>query len=317
MCALYNNARFASYLLDLHIFIDMESAYSLTPLHVACLANNYDMAKFLLERGSNPNSRTLDRLTPLHYSARNNNIRIAEMLIKNGAVLQGDENRQTPIDYAKKNGKENSKILTLFEETKERNEGLDILVNKSYDDFINFCSENPQRIKLFGSDFLIEAVKLSKLKIISFLMKNGVSPDSREPGSGNTALHIAAINGLEEATFVLIQGGANLLENTNNKTAVDVAKSDTVGLMLSIKYLGTIVSPEVAFEAVDTKRMSLLLIILDSGFDINTKNKSGKTLLHHTTKIGDFDFVKILLIKNARICCMTPNKVTPLHIAAR
>lgn len=316
LCALSNSVKFANYLMDFHMFIDSESAYSLTPLHVSCLANNFDMAKFLLDKGANPNARTLDRLTPLHYAARNNNVLIAELLIKSGAVLMEDENRLTPLDYAKNNKNKNQNIIQLFDETKQRNEGIEILNTKEYEDFIDFCNEDADRIKLFGGDFLIEAVKGSKLKIISFLIKNGVSPDSREPGSGNTALHVAAMNGLEEASFVLIQGGANLLENTNMQTALDVAKSETVKLMLRIKYYNEIVSPDVAFETIETKRMSLLLIILDSGFNINSKNPKGKTLLHHTTKLGDYDFVKILLLKNAVVGCETPNKLTPLHIAA-
>ena len=77
--------------------------------------NRLDLVKLFISYGADPNARSGSKShgrTALHLASENHNFEIVEFLIEQGAdVFQEDINKQTPLDWAKK------ELFTCLEST--------------------------------------------------------------------------------------------------------------------------------------------------------------------------------------------------------
>jgi hypothetical protein len=69
-------------------------------------------------------------------------------------------------------------------------------------------------------------------------------------------------------------------------------------------------------EAIENDHINCVEILLDNGFDVNSKNKFGNTLLHYAAWDDHINIVEMLLNRGADINSKNKNNKTALHAAA-
>jgi uncharacterized protein len=139
-------------------------------------------------------------------------------------------------------------------------------------------------------DDFIRAVKVDDAAEVKSLLQRGLDPNLIEPERGDSGLILALRNNsMKVFTLLLNAHDVNLeAKSRNGDTALMVAC-----------YTGN-------KPAVDA--------LLAKGAEVN---KPGWTALHYAAAIGNNDIVQILLDKSAYIDAESPNKTTPIMMAAR
>lgn len=135
-----------------------------------------------------------------------------------------------------------------------------------------------------------KAAKLDDAATITSLLQRGFDPNTVEPERGDTGLILALREKSMKVFPVLINArGIDLnLRANNGDTALMIAAYS---------------SNKPAVEALLAKGA--------------TVNQDGWTALHYAATIGDNDIVKMLLAKSAALDAPSPNKTTPMMMAAR
>lgn len=139
-------------------------------------------------------------------------------------------------------------------------------------------------------DDFFRAVKIDDAKTVKSLLERGFDPNAIEPVRGDTGMILALReNAMKVFETLLNADGINLEARASN--------GDNA-LMIAC-YQGN-------QPAVET--------LLARGAEVN---KPGWTPLHYAAAIGNNEIVRILLDKAAYIDAESPNKTTPLMMAAR
>jgi len=135
-----------------------------------------------------------------------------------------------------------------------------------------------------------KAAKLDDTATITSLLQRGFDPNTVEPERGDTGLILALREKSMKVFPVLINArGIDLnLRANNGDTALMIAAYS---------------ANKPAVEALLAKGA--------------TVNQDGWTALHYAATIGDNDIVKMLLAKSAALDAPSPNKTTPMMMAAR
>lgn len=139
-------------------------------------------------------------------------------------------------------------------------------------------------------DDYFRAVKINDDKTVKSLLARGFDPNTIEPERGDTGLILA----LREKSMDVF----DVLMNANGVDLNAQARNGDNALMIAC-YNGT----RSAVEA-----------LLAKGAEVN---KKGWTPLHYAAAIGNNEIVHILLDKSAYIDAESPNKTTPMMMAAR
>ena len=305
------------YLLENHFPIDIDSPDGLFPLHIAAIKGNAEIMKLLINKQSDVNCLTLDRVTPLHYAVESGCYEAVKILIENGAILRADDNRRTPLDIIDSvDSPDKEKIKILLDELNDKKKA-ESYIEQNEEQFIDLCNEKPILVKRFGGSFLVSAAKHNMQRIIQYLIKQGIDVNSIERETIMSPLHYCAQNNNENLVSFLIQNGAKLTKSKDGKTALDLTTSDIVKLMLGATFMNEKVSADVACAALKNNRIPLLLVILESkGFDINSYNEKGKTLLTTAVSTQNSALLKIILTYSPDLSKQTRNGLTALHISA-
>lgn len=133
------------------------------------------------------------------------------------------------------------------------------------------------------------AAKMDDAKVIKSLLARGFDPNTIEPERGDTGMILGLReNSMRVFEVLLYAPGVNVNARARN--------GDTA-LMIAA-YKGN-------RRAIDA--------LLDKGAEVN---KPGWTALHYAAYIGDNEIVKRLLGHSAYIDAQSPNKTTPLMMAA-
>lgn len=139
-------------------------------------------------------------------------------------------------------------------------------------------------------DDFFRAVKLDDAQKVKSLLARGFDPNAVEEERGDTGLIIAVREGSMEVFGVLMNARDIDLEAS--------AKNGDTALMIAC-FKGN-------RPAVDA--------LLAKGAEVN---RPGWTPLHYAASIGNNELVKILLDRSAYIDAESPNKTTPMMMAAR
>jgi ankyrin repeat protein len=135
-----------------------------------------------------------------------------------------------------------------------------------------------------------EAARVDDVKLCKDLLARGFDSNTIEPERLDTALLIAVRQGSVKVTQVLLSTpGVNLDARSRN--------GDT-SLMLA------------AFK----KDLAVARALIEKGAEIN---RPGWTALHYAATVGSLPIVRLLLDHDAYIDAESPNKTTPLMMAAR
>ena len=137
---------------------------------------------------------------------------------------------------------------------------------------------------------LVVAVQLDNVTAVRKLLDKGLSPNTRDPVTGESVLMLALREGADAVALELIADKALKLEQTapNGNTAL---------MMAAFKHNKPAVLALLARGAIVTR--------------------PGWTALHYAAASGDTEITAILLDRYAYIDAESPSQLTPLMIAAR
>lgn len=134
------------------------------------------------------------------------------------------------------------------------------------------------------------AVEMNRPDQVADLLKKGVDPNIAEPYKGNTGLIIAMH---EEAMEVF-----DLLVNTPGIDLDKQSDNGNTAMMLA------------AWKS----NVPAVRTLLEKGAKVD---KPGWTALHYAAAVGNEEIVAMLLARKAVVDALSPNKTTPLMMAAR
>lgn len=159
-------------------------------IHKAAQSGRVELIRRLLAKGVDKNQRDIGRMTPLHYAARSGNPEAVRTLIKAGALVKAEaSDGKTPLHYAGLGGTREIVEVLLENGADPEKEDLQRLLPVSY---------------VMHKERADVALALTKKLKADYT-------DSR----GETLVHIAAANGIDDLVKNLISRGAKL--NRKNK----------------------------------------------------------------------------------------------------
>lgn len=209
-------------------------------------SNGYtNIIRLLLEDGVNIDSRNENGQTALMRAAINNRADVISVLLGEGADAKLlDNNRYTAFTTAAFYNATNAMRIMM-------NEGGISPDSKEAENAIRIAARN------------------NKTESLKFLIQFGVDKNTRGGENGNTPLMLAALEGQEEATMILINARANVNDqNGNGETALMLAAGNS--------------------------KKNTLKVLMKAGADINATDKNGKTALQHAISNGHKDTRKEL-----------------------
>ena len=139
-------------------------------------------------------------------------------------------------------------------------------------------------------DDFFRAVKLNDARTIKSLLARGLDPNLIEAERGETGLMLA----LRENSSAVFE---TLLNARNIDLEAKARNGDTALMIASFKG-----------------NLPAVNALIEKGAEVN---KTGWTPLHYAASIGNNDIVRLLLEKSAYIDAESPNKTTPIMMAAR
>lgn len=119
---------------------------------------------------------------------------------------------------------------------------------------IERCTLSPNMQDLNGMPLVMAAAKADARELTNYLLKQGASPVTKDPISGNTLLHMAVENRNTSLILELLRMGGNLeAKNNLGNTAI--------------------------FSTIMTKDIETFLFLKDIGANIDARNRAGHSLL--------------------------------------
>lgn len=197
-----NEIDFVRKAIDLGININMSlDNNSVTPIHMASIANKGPIIELLIQNGANINGQDTYSRTPLFFASYHGNEAGAEAILKLNASI-AIENKNTKFNSllaAAYNGHTNIvKLLVQY--------GVNINIQDQY-----------------GQTSLFTAVCKNQISTVKALLALGADPNIPSY-KNNTVLHLACQNNNIEILELLLQHEINIsYKNRQQKTALDIA----------------------------------------------------------------------------------------------
>lgn len=170
-----------------------------------------------------------------------------------------------------------------------------------------------------GNTALHWAVKSHNYPVVVILLNYNANPNITN-NKGNTPLHLAIhkYGANNRVISLLLKAGANIhLKNKKGESPVDKAiKLRSVFIVnMFLKKDPLITSLYSGLSLLATKKGDLTL--LQQPFDINFKDRKGRTPLHHAIIENQGKIAQALIERGAEVNAVDKNGMTPLYFAAR
>jgi len=268
-------------------------------LTAAVHSKNVDRLSELVRQGADLNITLSEGLLPLVLAANNCDVETCKVLLRLGAKLDGGGDlvsRETPLSISVRAGLEEA-VATLIAL------GSDVNVT------VDLCTErlSADAFQLYpGSTVLQSAIFRRNRPIIQRLLDAGADVN-RADCSGNTALHLACLDGHENAADTVTM---LLSLNRGSRAAcrrTDIDASNCHGqtpLMLAAGRSAELVR---------------LLLKERPAPDIDVQDRRHKTALHYAAEAGQEDATLTLLRAGCHVDGSRgtdAHSITPLHVAA-
>ncbi|RGP78881.1 ankyrin repeat-containing [Fusarium longipes] len=320
-----------------------------TPLLCATKNGCYDTAKLLLDLGrADPNIGDKQRRTPLWWAAKNGHAEVTRLLLCSKGVnvnATDFECGRTPLTWAARNG--HAWVTGLILGTKgvnvnardteygrapltwaARNGNAEVaaLILKSND--INLeIQDNASRTPIAWT------AKNGHIDVLKLLLVRSLAVIDTKDDEGHTPVSWAARNGYADVVELLLQTSRKLgldidTADEDGRTPLSWAAgnghSDVVKLILNIRgediNLTEGLHHTSHFWNLSTRRGRKLqrhLSQIIQGYDINSKDKFGRTPLGWAAHNGHTETVRLLIEANAKINTKDKRGRTPLSMVVR
>lgn len=240
----------------------------LLPIHYAVQSNNEDLVKHLLQH-NDIEAIENKGITPLIMASMHGKLNIVNLLLDHHANVHHRYNAGYPaLHLAALNGRED-----VFKELIVRGADANI------DDSINH-------------KLLHLAAKGGLVNVVKELLDTGNCDINLPIRNGDTALHLATLNGRQEVIQHLIDRKANI--NAVNNYGVTAAHN-----------------------AASKGHVEILQILQSNGLNFNSADQNGSTVLHYAASSGQKKAAAFIIAHYPELLDKIDNEDnTPLHIAA-
>jgi ankyrin repeat protein len=251
-----------------------------TPLLFAAPGHHKDVLELLISKGANVNATGKRKLTALHFAARGEKLEIVQLLVNNGANIEAEDLPEhgywlfgvpkTPLDLA-------------YGKTK------------------TFLSQTVSKLR--AKESLHGAVSDNDIQLVKQHLAAGANVNAKNE-QGQTPIHLAAKTRKvkKEITELLIEKGADVnVKDRKGRTPLDFAvtgkRAETEELIRKNggergEYKMTI------YQAANIGDLETVEKLLESGTDVNQKNRQGYTPL---MAAGTKEIAEFLISKGASV----------------
>jgi ankyrin repeat protein len=237
----------ARLLLDAGASVDDRTAAGNNLLHLAIMNAHYELAALLLERGADPNRPSSERLTPLHHvvhtrrppwqtlpppvpSGGLDSLELMKRLIAKGADVNArltpSDRRRSPDDETIPPPDGGTTPLWLAA-TGPDPDAMRLLLDAGADPSIRTDANETTLLAAAGIAYrqgYRQKLEPDVLEAVRILLERGADVNATD-NMGNTALHAAAIRGVNSVVVLLLDKGASLnARNKNGKLPVQLAE---------------------------------------------------------------------------------------------
>jgi ankyrin repeat protein len=277
----YGSLRAASILIAAGANVDAKGPRGRTALHFAVVGRHLDVLQLLIEKGADLNVRDAEGASPLDDAVWRGSLDAVAILLAHGARLNEsdtqtgatpineaayrgntsvvqyllqfhpdvripDKRGYSPLDNAIRMGKEDSSLLLLDAEPKERQTPqffarvMDAAIGKDESLMVEALLRHGAPANdtlLSGSTPLDAAASAGSVKVVRVLLENGASPNT-SGRNGTTPLEEASLKGFDSIVSMLLDHGA-LVDRLNSRSgttalyaAASFGKGDVVKLLL-------------------------------------------------------------------------------------
>ena len=271
LAARYGYREIALILLKNKAGVGAKDCTGATPLHVAACHNHQNTMNILLKLGANVNSRSLNGSTPIHSAAACGAVEAISYLIYHGAnINEIDDSGLTPLHYTIRNITSNQLDRRLLLNSTSDENLLHLVTVDRRGHLASFYKEG---------DYWKNTDLYQWLDAFIHLTLLGADLNAADK-LGQSALHIAAENGLADAVNFLLQRGAKLemhdgLGRTPLEKAIEKARV--------LPEHSRVILHEKNFQALRGYLQDHDLVVhllLSSGASFTKCNSSGESLLH-------------------------------------
>ncbi len=286
--------------------VNQKDPKGLSPLYFAISPDKTHtaIAEFLIEKGAEVNIKNSIGIAVLHLAAHNGSLEIVRKLLKKGANANiTDRKGTTPLHLAADHG-HLEVAITLIE-----NGAL-----------VSYADE-------YGLTPLHIASQKKQSKIVGLLSKKdgGVHVNTKEPGMGLTALHMAVLKGYTSVAEILLQNGAN----ANARNIDGMSPSHMAAQQGDVTMAELLLQHKANVEARNKERATplhlaaylkqprMVQFLLKQGANAEAEEINGVTPLYIAAQNGNLGVVNTLIENGAKVNAIVPlNLATPLYSAA-
>ncbi|QGM48775.1 ankyrin repeat protein [Magpiepox virus] len=153
------------------------------------------------------------------------------------------------------------------------------------------------------------------IPIAKLLLEKGADIEAKD-NNGYTILHTAARKGKTHLVKFFLLHGAKIRPDTYNTLMMSAVYSKNIHTVrYIIDYDRTLLDTNAIIPALSNNDNEMLQFLIDSGVDINQKNRYGNTALHYAIeKNKKIKLIETLVNNNADVNAIDNKGLTPLYI---
>lgn len=328
-----------SLLLNSGLKVNTPAKNTKTPLMIASEGGNFNIVEYLIQQGANINDLDEFNESALTYAVNDGNIKIIRLLVKKGADLNILDEDGTPLLHKAvlTDSSVVQELIRLGIDPDVKNAdgftALDEAISDDEVDSVRVLLEGGADLNVIPNDglgysLLIDAANKGNDEIVSLLIKHGAKVNYISPG-GYTALSKAVSKQSVPTIRALIDGGAdvNMKNSYGHSLLVDAITHYRRPDLSVVKVL---VDSGVNIHSVDKQGKSLghflsssrknieaIDLLVDLGLDINVFSLASYTPLMNASYNGDIKAVKWALSKGAKPNLTNKYGNSALHYAIK